>query len=518
MSVWIRRLSHPILLGIAVLVLTACTTLGPEYEPPEVKWLEEWESDLYGRIENPESGASVDLSLWWHLFDDPVLNQLIDLAKAQNPTLRIAGLRVLESRAALGIANSSRYPQVQQATGAITHLETQLDPGPDDSLQTYQTGLNLGWEFDFWGRFQRSIESADAAFFASIFNQHNAQVLLSAQVADFYFAYRTVVLRIFIARKNSEIQKRSFEITTQLYESGEKSELDLQQAKTQYMSTLSSIPGIEITRTQLRNAIGALLGRAPGNLPELDDNEQKLPVMDPVLIQDIPAQLLMRRPDVRAAAAQIAAQSAQIGIAEAEFYPSVSLLGSIGWSGNSESDSSDSLSLGIGPSFSWNLFDHGRIRNNVRIQDVRLQQAIENFQNVVLQAAREIDDAAISLVKTREQKVPQRESTVAAIRSLELANVLYREGYENFQRVIEAQRQAASQAQSELINNSNHINAVIRFYKAIGGGWMEQSVVQMLPEKTRKLMEERTDWGDLLNEPLPESEENDPLKQEASSK
>jgi outer membrane protein TolC len=161
------------------------------------------------------------------------------------------------------------------------------------------------------------------------------------------------------------------------------------------------------------------------------------------------------------------------------------------------------LSLGIGPSFTWNLFNYGRIKNNVRVQDARLQQAIENFRNVALQAAREIDDAAISVVKTREQQDPQRESTRAAERSLELANARYREGYADFQRVIDAQRAVATQSEREIVNNSSHISAVVNFYKALGGGWLDMPIEQLIPEATRDTMESRSNWGNLLRDSMP---------------
>ena len=178
--------------------------------------------------------------------------------------------------------------------------------------------------------------------------------------------------------------------------------------------------------------------RQPGTLPRVE----------PLLIQGIPARLLMRRPDIRAAAWQVAAQSAQIGIAEADFYPAISLLGSIGWSGNSLSDSPDVGTLAVGPGLNWNVFDYGRIENNVRVQDARLQQLIEQYQDTVLQAARETDDAAISVVKSAEQQQLLAASVRAARRSLELANTRYREGYAGFQRVLDAQQALFSQTQS----------------------------------------------------------------------
>jgi outer membrane protein TolC len=196
-------------------------------------------------------------------------------------------------------------------------------------------------------------------------------------------------------------------------------------------------------------------------------------------------------------------QSAQIGIAEADYYPAITLLGSLGWSGDSLGATPDTASLAVGPSITWNLFDYGRIRNNVRLQDARLQQSIEAFQNSVLQAAREIDDAAISVVKTREQQRLLSDSRGAAERSLQLASTRYQEGYADFQRVLDAQRALFLQADNEIANRGNYLSAVISFYKAIGGGWLDPSIEQLVPQTVRDTMQSRSNWGDLLTAPLP---------------
>jgi NodT family efflux transporter outer membrane factor (OMF) lipoprotein len=503
------RRSHRAVLLAGALAVSGCTLLGPDYRQPDVTWLDEWQPSLYGLREEK---TETDLRFWWHLFNDPVLNDLIEQARKENLSLQIAGLRILESRALLGIAGSGLYPQLQQASGAINYVNTRRRGGAlgndDDSKATYQAGFNLAWELDFWGRFRRAIESADAGFFASIANQQAIQVLLSAQVADLYFAYRTTELRIAIARENAAIQKRSYEITERIYQSGQDSELDLQQAKTQYLATLATIPDLEITRTTIRNALCAVLGRPPEDLPELAHPLARLPAIKSAGIREIPARLLLRRPDIRASASLVAAQSAQIGIAEAEFYPAISLLGSIGWSGATSSSTSDITTLAAGPAFRWNIFDYGRIANNVRLQDARLQQLIENYQNTVLLAAREIDDAAIGVVKTREQQVILDASVQAAKRSLELANSRYREGYADFQRVLDAQRAMFAQEERQLINEGNHVSAVVALYKALGGGWLDTPVQDLIPENVRNTMQRRTDWGNLLTAPLPESPAN----------
>ncbi len=492
---------------IVTLLLNSCTVLGPDYIEPEIDWLTKWEASTYKALDTNKEFEQIDLQFWWNIFQDEQLNQLIKLVRKENPSLVIAGLKILESRAALGIAKSSLYPQIQQATGSTLYTNSHRWGGDlsdsSSSFSTFQSGFNLGWELDFWGRFQRVVESADAAFFASIANQQNLQVLLSAQVVDTYYSYYTALLQIDIAKKNAAIQKRSYEITEKLYESGEKAELDLQQAKTQYMSTLSTIPGLEIALVQIRNSITNLLGRAPGDIPELNEQIKPLPALEENITRKVPGRLLMRRPDIRAAAFQVAAQSAQLGIAEADLYPSITLLGSIGFSANTRGGSADSLTLNIGPSFTWNIFDHGAIENNIRIQDARLQQTIENFQSVAVDAATEINNSIISIIKTREQKIPQQQSTRAANRSLELANSRYKEGYADFQRVLDAQRSAAAQAANKLANDNNHISAVISFYKAIGGGWEDMSIEEIIPAKTRETMKGRTDWDNLLKAPLP---------------
>ena len=514
------RLLHRSLLIYGAMALGGCTMLGPDYQEPEVAWLDDWQPSYYPKAATRKERHEADLRFWWHRFNDPVLNRLIEAAKQDNLSLRIAGLRILESRALLGIAGSSLYPQVQQASGALSYVNTRQRGGdlPDvsQSLVGYQLGFNMAWELDFWGRFQRGIESADAAFFASIANQQDVQVLISAQAADLYFAYRTTQARIAIARENAAIQKRSFEITERIFNSGGDSELDLQQAKTQYLATLSTIPQRELDLTNIRNALCALLGRPPGDLPELAGAGYELPAVDSAGIQAIPARLLTRRPDIRAAAWQVAAQSAQIGIAEADYYPAISLLGAIGWSGSSLSGSPTVGNLGVGPALSWNIFDYGRIENNVRLQDALLQQLIEQYQETVLQAALEIDDAAIGVVKTAEQEAILDQSVSAARRALEIANTRYREGYSDFQRVLDAQRALFAQAESQLINQGSHISSVIGLYKGLGGGWEQTPVEQLIPTEVRHIMQERSDWGNLLTAPIPDSRTNPPTAPGAS--
>lgn len=480
--------------------LSGCVRLGPDFQPPREAWIEHWNSPALEQAS--QQHLQPDIRQWWQVFADPVLDRLIAQADAHNSNLKIAGLRVMEARAQLGIAQSGRYPQLQQASADSLYVDRNQSGGrnPQDShFWQHSAGFDIGWELDFWGRFSRAIESADAGFFAAQANYEDVLVLLRAQVADTYFVLRTTEARLRVARENTGQQKRSFEITEKLFNSGQTAELDLQQAKTQYLSTLSTIPDLEDQVLRTRNALAVLIGRPPGPLTQLAEQEGLIPLVDRAVLQDVPANLLLRRPDVRAAELNVAAQSALIGVAESDFYPSLTLLGSIVWSTTSLSGASNNLDLVGGPSLRWNLFDHGQISNNVRVQDARLQQLIEVYRDKVRQAAREADDAASGLIKSLEREQILREAALSAKRSLVLASAQYKEGYSDFQRVLDAQRALLDQQDNYLISRSNAVSNLIALYKALGGGWY--SALPRVDQATREQMQKRTDWGDLLDEP-----------------
>ncbi|MBB1519538.1 efflux transporter outer membrane subunit [Aquipseudomonas guryensis] len=485
---------------LAAATLGGCVRMGPDFQSPRQDWIDHWDSQALDAAS--QQRPQPNQRQWWAQFDDPLLDRLIAKADVHNPNLRIAALRILEARAQLGIARSGRYPQLQQASADAFYLDrSQYDGTPelDSSAWQYGAGFDIGWELDFWGRYSRAIESADASYFAAQANYEDALVLLRAQVAQTYFALRTAEARLGIARNNAQLQKRSLDITERLFNSGNSDELDLQQAKTQYLGTLSSVPELETQVAQTRNALTVLIGQPPGSLPELSAETGLVPLVDQALLDDVPANLLLRRPDVRAAEWQVAAQSALIGVAETDLYPSLSLLGTIGWSASSLNGSPETVSLGAGPSLTWNLFDHGRLRNNVRVQDARLQQLIEAYRDRVRQAAREADDAATGLSKALQRERILREASFSAKRSLTLANAQYREGYSDFQRVLDAQRALFVQQDGYLVARSAALSSLIDLYRALGGGWYSNQ--PLVDTATREQMQQRTDWGDLLDEP-----------------
>lgn len=495
-------------------LLSACTTVGPDFRRPDVPaWLAGWRGgSLESLVADPRVSRSGQVQEWWRTFNDPVLEQLVAEAQRVNPNVRTAGLRIMEARAQLGIAGSTLLPQVQQVTGELLGVAEQRRDARDFTALSLNAGFQLGWEIDFWGKFRRSIEAADAGYFASIALYDDVQVLMAAQVASFYCSIRTLEARLVIARQNAAIQKRSLEIAERLFRGGADSELDVQQAKALYFGTLSTIPQLEGALRQTQNALSTLLARAPGPLPEMAPGKDVIPQADVAVIVDVPADLLRRRPDIRAAEMQMAAQSALIGVSAADLYPSISLVGLVGLSALSLSGSSWALNWALGPSVVWNVFDHGRLTNTVLLQDARFQQLYEQYQDAVLRAAREVDDAAVGFVKTGEQIALLAEAVVAAQRSLDIANLQYREGLTDFQRVLDSQRTFFNQQEALVSSRGNLTQNLIALYKAMGGGWEQARSRPVLDDATRESMERRSDWKDVLSVPLPAPGDDVPVR------
>lgn len=455
-----------------MLVLAGCTRVGPDFHTPQDPWLAGWTTPPLAQA--VAHAPATDLRQWWTVFQDPTLDGLIAEADAHNTNLQVAGLRIAEARAQLAIVQTGRYPQVQRLRADQTFIKQDQSGAPtarDSVFWQSSLGVEVGWEIDFWGRFSRAIESADALYLASQANYADVMVLLRAQVADTYFAVRTVEARLDIARENTRRQGRSLEITERLFRHGENDELDWQQARTQLLATEATIPEFENQLNALRNVLCALLGRPPGPLPELAARHGNLPMPVAGVLQGVPADLLRRRPDIRAAEQAVAAQSALVGVAEADLYPQISLLGSIGWSLVSASHLPDAFNIAAGPGLVWNPFDYGRRKNAVRVEDARLQQLLALYHQQVREAAREADDAASGLVRSLQSAGIRREASEAAQRSLNLATSQYREGFADFQRVLDAQQLLLQQQDGYLVSRGNAVGSLVALYKALGGGW-----------------------------------------------
>ena len=481
-----------------VFSVSGCTTLGPDFTAPDTAWLEAWES----KLASTSTGSVDDLSQWWQVFNDPVLDQFIASVKRDSLPLDVAALRVLEARARLQIAESTLYPQVNQVSGSADYINASTgDAIPlikDDSLVRYQVGLGVGWEPDFWGKFARLNESASSAYRATENDYYAAEVSVVSTMVDLYFAYKTTLQRLEITRSNGELQARSFDITRQLFEAGERAELDVQQAKAQYYATLSAIPAVEQALVEIGNAIAVLQGKLPNSVAELSAITPGLPAVGSIAVDVVPVDALLRRPDVNAALWSAAAQSAQLGIAEADFYPSIAFAGGASWSGINSSGLGDSLTLLAGPRLNWTIFDWGNLEGNLLVQDARLRQAVTGYRAVLISAAKEVDDAASAISNTAKQNDILHESVTASTRALSLAQTRYREGYADFQRVLDAQRALFNQQDRELSAQSAYFSAVSRLYRALGGGWSALSAATLRERGYESPESYPERWDDVL--------------------
>ena len=485
---------------IPLLMLGACT-IGPDFEKPEVSLPSEWSVPAEGGLET----SPVALSKWWQVFNDLELNRLLEMAWQQNNSLEIAGLRVLEAQAQLGIATGSRYPQSQFMFGDAARVSPADTLGGGANFTSYALGVSASWELDFWGRFKRGIESADAVFMASIAARDQVLILLTAQVVDTYMLIRIAEQQLRIAHDNAEIQQRSYDIASVLYRNGSDSELDMQQAQTLLLSTQATIPGLEITLKQAKNALSTLLGMPAGTVDALLTESGGIPSLPEDIEIGVPADMLRRRPDVRQSELLALAQNARVGFAETDLYPRFSLFGSIslvsGGSGSSDFGdlfSSDALTYSFGPSFVWPFLNYGRLVNNVRVQDSRLQQALVAYRETVIQASREVEDAMVSLNGSREEAGILTKGVASAQRSNDLSTLRYREGFSSYQRVLDAQRSLFGQQQRLVDADGSAVRSLIALYRALGGGLEELAGRPIISEQSREQMSERTNWGEYL--------------------
>lgn len=518
----------PGMVALALLV-SGCSHLpmvGPDYVRPSAPEAEEW----IERDDPKIKSEPTDLSTWWKVFDDPVLDTLIETAYQQNLPLRIAGIRILEARAQLGIAVGNIYPQTQQGRGAYTRVNLSEHAANTTGLLDFAYGeIDLGfdaaWELDFWGKFRRSVESSLGNLEASIASYDDILVTLTAEVARSYVLVRTLEQRLAIARENVRVQERSLRIADARFEGGEVTELDVQQARALLGSTQALIPRLQASLRQAKNGLSILLGKLPGEVDQILGEPKAIPTVPPEVGVGVPAELLRRRPDIRLAERQLATQSPQIGVAKADLYPHFSLFGSIGvrasdaaltaaggLSGSSFSDlwDSDSIEFFAGPAFRWDILNYGRIRNRVRVQDARFQQLVAGYQNTVLRAAQEVEDAMAAFLRTQEEAGFLSNSVVAAARSVELSLIQYREGLVDYQRVLDTQRFLAQEQDLLTATTGSVVLNLVAMYKALGGGWEIRVGKDFVPEETKAEMRERTGWGKLLEQEKlePPSEED----------
>jgi NodT family efflux transporter outer membrane factor (OMF) lipoprotein len=495
------------------LLMAGCLKVGPDFKPPAASVSSNWLEAADERVKSEPANYRA----WWEAFGDPALNRVIDRAYRENLSLRAAALRVLEARAQLGIAVGKLYPQTQQfnpsltfnrysATSATAAASTAEHVPVQYSFWQDQLYLNVAWELDFWGKFRRAVESADATLRATVADYDSALVSLTADAANSYTQIRTLEKRIEIARGNLEVQTESLKLAEARFNGGATSERDVEQAKTILFNTKAAIPVLEAQVRQNKDALSVLIGIPPDNLLDILSGPSGIPVPPPHVAVGIPADLLRRRPDVRSAELQAAAQCAQIGVAKADLFPAFSLGGSLGLQSTTYAPANLSqmfniaaAAANVGPSVQWNILNYGRITNNVRLQDARFQELLLSYQNTVLKAQQEVEDFLAGFLRYQENAESLALSAAAAKHSMELAFIQYRQGSTDFTTVLTAQ-QALLTAQDSLATSMGNISLnLVGVYRALGGGWEIRQGEDILPPQIKEIMARRTNWGDLLS-------------------
>jgi NodT family efflux transporter outer membrane factor (OMF) lipoprotein len=479
-----RRLRTPTPLFpaiVAIFALSGCSSLrewyangclvGPNYRQPAGPVASEW---IDSRVQGVVS-ADADCSQWWRVFNDPVLNGLVQTAQQQNLSLRSAGTRILAARAQRDIAAGNLLPQSQQVYGDVARVglsDNVANPAPNRFFDNNAYGFALAWELDFWGRFRRGVEAADAELEASIANYDDAMVILNAEIASTYVEIRVFQQRLKFVADNIAIQRKLVEQADSRLEVGVGRRIDQAQQGSNLTDTLALNEQLEVGLRLANNRLCVLLGIPVRNLlPELGEGE--IPTAPPEVAVGMPADLLRRRPDLRRAERQVAAQSARIGIAAANLYPRFNLLGSIGYEAENFGDLFDTRALTgtVGPSLRWDVLNYGRLTNGVRVQDALFQTAAIDYQNAVLRAGREVEDGLVLYLRSQKQARQLAESAkLAGIAADEVITLSKDVKFDLNQAFVTSNFLVVQQ--DKLARSRGAIaEGLIQIYKALGGGW-----------------------------------------------
>jgi NodT family efflux transporter outer membrane factor (OMF) lipoprotein len=501
---------------VGMLLAVGGCAVGPDFKKPEAAAPKNWHAEGDPHL---TTQTATD-SRWWKVFNDATLDRLIELAYHQNLPLQVAGLRIVEARARLGVATGKQYPQSQVAFGhasavGLSENISRIGNVPRNYIG-YQLGFDAAWELDLWGKYRRLVQAEAANMAASIGDYYASIVSLTAEIARTYVAIRTSEVLIEQAKENVGLQEQALSIAEGRFRNGATSELDPTQAKTLLESTRASIPRRQIELQQARNALSTLLGQPTGTVDALLTGPKALPQAPAKVAVDIPAEMLRRRPDIRSAELEAVAQCARIGVAKADLYPSFSLTGTVGLDASTRGTASSnlfrtgSIFYSVGPQINWAFLNYGRITNAVRIEDARFQQLLVGYRNTVLKAAQEVEDALTGYLNSQQAFAFEQNAVTSAARSVELAVAAYREGEVDYVRVLDAQRSLLEQQNDMTEAGSAIATNLIALYKALGGGWEVRQDDPVVPEQTRREMENRTDWGKMLSRPRAPGKPNNP--------
>jgi len=470
-----KRAAGPLLLAS---VLVQGCLVGPNYEEPEIAMPDQWTATVAEEMSQPEP----DISKWWETLGDTALTSLIRRAELSNLDLWTAVARVKESRAQRGIAKGDFFPQIG-LDGSYTYFKLSensvqgqaiINGGgtiePDDQ---WSFSLGAFWEIDLFGRIRRQNEAAKAGFQASIEDFRDVLVSLYAEVAASYVDLRTTQVRLEFAHRNAESQRQTLQLTRDRFNAGLVSALDVTQARTNLASTEAEIPSLQIAMNNALNRLAVLLGQQPGTLHAELGPAAPIPTPPEEVATGLPTELLRRRPDVRRAERLLASQTALVGVATADLYPSFSLGGALQLVAGAFGDLGQSESVGwsLVPGVRWNLFTGGKIRSNIKVQEARTEQLLYQYEQSVLLALEEVEDALVAFAREQVRRDRLGEGVAAAERSVEIVRTQYLSGLVDFQRYVDSERELTQQQDLLARSEGQVIQNLVALNRALGGGW-----------------------------------------------
>ena len=459
-----------LLVVLLILIITGCVTVGPDYVRPEVPVYKDWHTQLNGNP-NTKGMDAQTLAAWWTTLSDRKLSSLIDRAASGNLDLKKARTRVREARARRGIAEADLVPTLD-GTGSATWSHTSRNTGTGKNSDFYAGSFDAAWELDIFGGIRRSVEAAEANLQASQEDWRDVLVSLLAEVALNYVDVRTYQVRLTVAEANLESQSETYQLTQWRYEAGLSDELAVQQARYNLENTRSEVPNLRTGLDAAMNRVAVLLGEQPGKVHAELEQREPIPVPPLKVAVCVPADLLRRRPDVRQAERELAAQTAKIGVATADLYPKFTLSGSIGLESLSMNNpSSGILTLTGGPQITWAIFKGGAIRQNIEVQSALQEQALIQYEAVILGALEEVENALVAYAEVQQRRQSLSEATQAAQKAAELAQYKYQAGLTDFTNILDAQRSLLSFQEQLAQSNGDVTSNLVRLYKALGGGW-----------------------------------------------
>jgi outer membrane protein, multidrug efflux system len=456
---------------LAVAVALAGCTVGPNYKRPDVSV----PPDFRGRqADQPASPASLGDVVWWEVFQDPALQSLIKTALADNYDVRIAAARILDARAQVTITRSFQFPDVT-ANASAPYVRTPGDRTPTQFAETFNPlgTLDLAWEIDLWGRLRRATEAARGDLLASAEAQRFVVTTLVSDVATAYFQLRELDLELEISRRTLVSRQESVRLVKLRYEGGVAALSDLRQAEVLLYTAAETVPDLERRIEQTENLIAILLGRTPDAQPRGRALPDTLALVPPTVPAGLPSSLLERRPDIRQAESQLAAATARIGVAKADYFPRVTLTGAAGAGGVAINGSwfGPTGLLAVSPQITLPIFNMGRIKAGVNSAEARAQAALLAYQQTITQAFREVSDALVEHRKRRETRVQQALLVESLRDAARLANIRYRGGVTSYLEVLETERQLFDSELTLAQTQRDELLGVVRLYRALGGGW-----------------------------------------------